>query len=150
MTTPEETGKRASELFTTGLNCAESVLQANMEALGVEGDWFPRVATGFGSGIAVTQRVCGAISGAVMAAGWVLGRDSGDESNKQLYEVCAALISDFTDEFGSSTCRELIGVDLSDRDELKRARDTGIFVEKCFPLVEFSAQRIASTISEPQ
>ena len=150
MTTPDETGKRARELFTTGLNCAESVLQANMEALGVEGDWFPRVATGSGSGIAVTQQVCGAVSGAVMAAGWVMGRDSGDESNKQLYEVCASFISDFRDEFGSSTCRELIGVDLSDRDELNRARDTGIFVEKCFPLVEFSAQRIASTISEPQ
>ena len=122
MTTPDETGKRARELFTTGLNCAESVLQANMEALGVEGDWFPRVATGSGSGIAVTQQVCGAVSGAVMAAGWVMGRDSGDESNKQLYEVCASFISDFRDEFGSSTCRELIGVDLSDRDELNRAQ----------------------------
>ena len=147
MTTPDETGKRARELFTTGLNCAESVLQANMEALGVEGDWFPRVDTGSGSGIAVTQQVCGAVSGAVMAAGWVMGRDSGDESNKQLYEVCASFISDFRDEFGSSTCRELIGVDLSDRDELNRARDTGIFVEKCFPLVEFSAQRIAEVLS---
>lgn len=147
MTSPEETGKRARELFTTGLNCAESVLQANMEGLGVEGDWFPRVATGFGSGIAVTQQVCGAISGAVMAAGWVMWRDSGDESNKQLYEICATFIRDFTDEFGSSTCRELIGVDLSDKAELKRARYTGIFIEKCFPLVEFSARRIAEVLS---
>lgn len=149
MASPEATGKRAAELFTTGLNCAESVLLANMEALGVEGDWYPRIATGFGSGIAVTQQVCGAISGAVLAAGWVLGRDSADTNNKQLYEVCSTLIADFREEFESSTCRDLIGVDLFDPAERKRARDTGIFVEKCVPLVEFSARRIASSLAPP-
>jgi C_GCAxxG_C_C family probable redox protein len=144
---PESVGKRASELFQTGLNCAESVLVANMETLGVEGDWLPRIATGFGSGIATTQQVCGAISGAVMVAGWVLGRDSGKEGNKRLYQVCDAFINEFRQEFSSSTCRDLIGVDLSDPAERKRARDTGVFVDKCVPLVEFSARRIAEALS---
>jgi hypothetical protein len=78
---PESVGKRARELFTTGLNCAESVLLANLEALGVEGEWLPRIATGFGSGIATTQQVCGVISGAVMTAGWVLGRERATQAS---------------------------------------------------------------------
>ncbi|MHB8896835.1 MAG: hypothetical protein ACYC99_16905 [Candidatus Geothermincolia bacterium] len=40
-------------------------------------------------------------------------------------------------EFGTTTCKKLIGVELSDPYELQVARDKGYFVERCAPLVEF-------------
>ena len=144
---PEEVGRRAAELFGSGLNCAESVLQANMESLGVEGDWFPRVATGFGSGISEAGIVCGAVTGAVIAAGWVMGRDGPDESRDELYQVVASFMNHFEEEHGSLVCRELLGVDLSIPAEVERARYERLFEQRCRPLVEFAAGAIADLLS---
>ena len=87
----EEVGARAAELFGSGFNCAESVLKANMEHLGVEGAWFPRVATGFGSGIAQAGQVCGVVSGAVITGGWLLGRDEPSDSRDELRRLLSEL-----------------------------------------------------------
>jgi C_GCAxxG_C_C family probable redox protein len=144
--TPEETGARANDLFNSGLNCAESVLTAVMEHLGVTGDWFPRVATGFGSGIARTGEVCGAFTGAMIAAGWVLGRNDPAGSTEEIYQLGATLIGEFIDRFGSTSCKKLIGVDLSDEYERNMARETGRFVACCTPLVEFSAAWTAQNL----
>ena len=144
----EEVGARAAELFGSGLNCAESVLKANMEHLGVEGAWFPRVATGFGSGIAQAGQVCGVVSGAVITGGWLLGRDEPSDSRDELYEVIETFMLDFKREQGSIICKELIGVDLSDRAERERARSERLFASRCRPLVEFGAAAIAGLLSQ--
>jgi C_GCAxxG_C_C family probable redox protein len=124
------------------------VLLANMDSLGAEGDWFPRVASGFGGGIARTGQVCGAITGAVMAVGWARGRDLPDEPLDDLYGFGAGLVDDFTTEFGSTSCKMLIDVNLNDREEYKRARENGIFEEKCAVFVQFCARRAREKLCE--
>ena len=140
-------GDRAAELFTSGLNCAESVLQANMEYFKVEGDWFPRVATGFGAGIAQAGLVGGVVTGAVMAAGWVLGRDTPTESSDELYALLAEFMGDFARERGSITCIDLIGLDFSDPAMRARARQERLFETTCVPLVAYGAAHIAEMLS---
>lgn len=144
--TEEQAGKRARELFLSGLNCAESVLSAGMEHLDVTGDWIPRVASGFGTGIGLTGQTCGAISGVVIASGWVLGRNGPDEKPDMLYEVGGRLMRDFTDRFGTTLCRHLISVDLSDPVERKMARERGVFADTCAPIVEWCAAWIVSNL----
>jgi C_GCAxxG_C_C family probable redox protein len=146
--TPEETGTRATELFGSGLNCAESVLSAVMEQQGATGDWFPRVATGFGSGIARTGEVCGAVTGAIIAAGWAMGRDEASGSTEEIYTLGSSLIEDFIDRFGTTMCKKLIGVDLLDEYERDMARERGLFMQCCAPLVEFSATWMAQNLEE--
>jgi C_GCAxxG_C_C family probable redox protein len=142
-----EVGERAGELFGSGFNCAEAVLQANMEHLGVRGEWFPRVATGFGSGVSQAGQLCGVVSGAVMAGGWLLGRDEPTDSRDELYDVIADFMRDFKAGQGSVVCRELIGLDLSDPAERDRARRQGLFATRCRPLVVFGAASIAGLLS---
>jgi len=124
------------------------VLLSNMERLGVEGDWFPRVASGFGGGIARTGQVCGAITGAIMAIGWARGRDVPNESTDDIYNIGAELVREFTSKFGTTSCRMLIDVDLTDPEERKRARKSGIFEQQCGAFVEFCTLRAAEILSE--
>jgi C_GCAxxG_C_C family probable redox protein len=117
-----------------------------MEGLGVEGEWLPRVASGFGGGIARTGQVCGALTGAVMALGWAMGRSASGDSIDELYGEVAELVDEFTSEFGSTSCRMLINIDLSDPEEHERARKTGVFEQQCARFVEFCAARVADKL----
>jgi C_GCAxxG_C_C family probable redox protein len=53
-----------------GRCCSEAVLLAACAALGVkDNEVIPSIAVGFGGGMGLTGRVCGAFSGAIMAVG---------------------------------------------------------------------------------
>lgn len=133
----KNTGERAGELFGSGMNCAESVLTAAMERAGVAGTWFPRVASGFGSGVARRGVLCGAVSGAVMALGVSMGRNGPGEDIGPLYTAASELFDAFLEEFGSTVCADLVGIDLSDPAEVVEARKKGLFAQRCTPLVVF-------------
>ena len=113
-----------------------------MEHLGERGDWFPGVASGFGGGIGRTGQVCGAISGAVIAAGWVHGKGSACEDRDMLYDISGSLVRSFTLRFGTIHCKELIGFDLGDPKERDKAFESGVFTEKCAGFVRFCAQEV--------
>lgn len=142
------TGKRARELFLSGLNCAESLLIAGMELQGIEGDWFPRIASGLGAGICRTGMVCGSVSGAVLVLGMATGRDDASVKPYELYGAGNELVGDFTDRFGSTSCGKLLGVDLSDPDELEAARESGLFMERCPSFVGFCGDWIERRLGE--
>ncbi len=143
-----EPAERAKELFIEGWSCAESVLMAVLESLGIEAEWSPRVATGFAAGIGGTGMVCGALSGAIIAAGWRHGRSSLTDDRDKLMAITRSLVDAFQKEFGSASCRMLTGLDLTDAAERKRAREEGIFEKTCVPLVEFCAAKMAASLME--
>jgi C_GCAxxG_C_C family probable redox protein len=57
---------KAGELFASGLNCAQAVLQATT---GIDDPGVMGMAEPFGGGIGGSKCVCGALSGGVMALG---------------------------------------------------------------------------------
>lgn len=59
-------GERAGALFDSGMNCAQSVLQAT---IGVDDPQLLEVCDAFGGGIGGRQCLCGAVSGGVIALG---------------------------------------------------------------------------------
>lgn len=109
---PSETGNHAADLFRNGLYCAESTVLAIAESQGIESGILPRAATGFCSGMARTCGTCGALLGAIMGLGLVLGRDTPDGSVNRTYESTGKLIRRFEEEFGSTNCKELLDCDL--------------------------------------
>lgn len=143
-----EPAERAKSLFLEGWSCAESVLMAVLEDLGIEADWSPRVATGFAAGIGGTGMVCGALSGAVIAAGARYGRNQLTDDRDKLMIIAWGLVDAFQKEFGSASCAILTSLDLTDAAERKRAREEGIFEKTCVPLVEFCASRMAASLKE--
>ena len=101
-------------------NCAESVLLALSEYLGVESEFIPRIATGVGAGFSLNGLTCGCVSGAAMAFGLKYGRDTNYVNPKPTWDKVDKFIEAFKNNWGSLTCRELTGVDVKSPEGMKK------------------------------
>jgi C_GCAxxG_C_C family probable redox protein len=143
--------EEARRFFDSGFNCAESVLlavskQAGLEKQGVE-SFIPRIATGFGGGIARNGDTCGALSGGIMVISLALGRNKSDESRDPCYPAVDQFYNDFVKAFGTCKCRELTGVNFKTPVGSEAYRNR-IHRERCTPLVEWAAKAASNVIKE--
>ena len=88
--------KAAEDSFASGFYCAESVVMAIAKAEGVDSELLPRVATGFGGGMARTCGDCGALTGAIMAVGLALGRSAATDSVEPTFAATRRLIAELS------------------------------------------------------
>lgn len=105
--------RSAEESYASGLFCAESVVLAIANGLGIESELLPKVATAFCSGMARTCGTCGALTGAIMGVGLALGRSQASGEVQPSYTATQRLIREFEQEFGSRDCHVLLGCDLN-------------------------------------
>ena len=134
--------EKAKKQFEKGFSCAPAVLSTYSEQLGLEKALALKIACGFGGGMGRMGRTCGAVTGALMVIGLKHGQVNlaDAESQKKTYTLVKEFIDKFTALHGSVECRELIGYDLSNSDERKSARDSGVFRNKCPSFVYDSAR----------
>ncbi len=102
--------KRAQELFYQGYNCAQSVFCAFAEDMGLELDAAARLSSSFGGGLGRLRELCGALSGAELALGYLRGySDVTDPALKSAhYARVRALAEAFREKNGTYICRELL------------------------------------------
>jgi C_GCAxxG_C_C family probable redox protein len=131
----------ARELFDSGFNCAQSVLAVYGPRFGVGTPELLRLSTPFGSGIAGTGGMCGAVTGALMVLGLAYGRDDIAREDAKLItnEKCSVFLQRFSGERGSVVCRELLGHDISDPAVREMVRERGLFRTQCPVFVESAA-----------
>lgn len=68
-----------------------------------------------------------------------------EESRRKTHKLVKEFIDKFTELHGSVECRELIGYDLSSPSGLKKARESGVFENKCHGFV-YDAARILEDV----
>jgi C_GCAxxG_C_C family probable redox protein len=139
----EPAARRARELFESGYYCSEAVLLAVAENQGVQSDLIPRIATGFGAGIARTGRTCGALSGAICGLGLAFGRSRPDESPDRMYAAVQKLLTEFEKKHGASDCRALIEIDLTTPDGRAAFREQG----KIAQCLDYAEEAVRLTLS---
>lgn len=102
--------EKAVELFKQGYNCAQAVYGAFAEDLGIDLNFSLKTSAAFGGGIGRQREVCGAISGMLMAFGYLYGYDTADNSQQKmaLYEQTRLLCNKFSEINGSIICREIL------------------------------------------
>ena len=134
--------EEAKKQFEKGFLCAPTVLSTYSEQLGLEKTLALKMACGFGAGIGRMGRTCGAVTGAVMVIGLKHGQvNLADmESREKTYTLVKEFVDRFTALHGSIECKELIGYDLSNSSDLKSARESGVFQNKCPSFVYDSAR----------
>ena len=132
--------EKAANYFKQDYNCAQSVLLTMQEYYGIRRNrLIPKIATAFGGGIGRRGSLCGALTGAIMAIGLKHGINKpslkGIEKEKA-YEIALKFYDQFAKECGSPFCRELIGYDLTNLEELERLRKSNVREEKCSDFVK--------------
>lgn len=141
---PVSVGARARALFGSQppLLCAESVLLAVAEGLGVASPLIPRVATGFCSGLSRTDGACGAFSGGVMALGLALGRADAADDLDETYAPVQEYRDFFLSNFGGLGCTTVCGFNLGTDEGRKNFGPCG-GKARCLDVVERSAAQVA-------
>ncbi|MDH5733721.1 MAG: C-GCAxxG-C-C family protein [Candidatus Bathyarchaeota archaeon] len=110
----------------------------------------PSVATGFGGGIDRSGGTCGALSGAVMAVGLMVGHRRADDLERKymVYDLVSGMIGEFEREFGSSSCRDLTGADLRVGEERLRFRSQKVEDKVCSKFVKWCVSQGARLLDE--
>lgn len=85
--------------------------------------WALRISQGLGAGIACTDDICGALSGAIMVIGlWYGGISADDNAAKEkTYAVVGEFLQEFKARNGSVACTGLLGHNLSDQQRVAEA-----------------------------
>jgi C_GCAxxG_C_C family probable redox protein len=139
---------RSCELLDSGWNCAEAVLQAIAENQGIDCRLIPKIATGFGGGLAHTAGTCGALSGAVLGIGLALGRDASGEASAPCYDAVHTFRDTFVARFGSDNCLELTGCHLGTPEGRARFVAENLHT-RCLELVAVATSLALEAIAQP-
>jgi len=127
----------AGEYHRQGFNCCESVLLGLLDYLGVKDEVLvPQIATGFGGGIGHTGRICGALTGAIMALGKKYGRTNprDKETRDRFYKLVEEFLNEAQETLGKVNCIDLIGVPLNTEEGLRAYRENNLR-EKCYQII---------------
>lgn len=134
--------EKAVAMFQTGCNCAQSVLAACGQELGLAHETALRVAQTFGGGMGRTGSVCGALTGALMAVGLRhAALDGADTATKMLaYDKAQRLMQEFARRNGFLLCRDLTGCDLTTSEGQKQFKDKDVHNKICVQLVRSAVE----------
>ncbi len=146
----EERSAAARQYFTQGYNCAQSVVLAYSDIMGVAPQTLATLSAPFGGGMGRLREVCGAVSGMVMIAG-VLA-PAYDPSQKDAktanYKLVQLLCEEFRAQNRSIVCRELLGLSQIKDDPTPSDRTPEYYKKRpCADLVAMAAEIVGREIN---
>ena len=132
-----------------GYSCSQSVFAVFADKLGLDKEAALKVSSAFGGGIAGMGETCGAVTGALMALGLKYGsiEVSENHEDQEIHRYAESFISRIKSRNGTITCREILGVNVADPEELKIAEEKGLFEKNCSPFVKLSIEIADDLIS---
>jgi C_GCAxxG_C_C family probable redox protein len=129
----------AENLFTSGLNCAQAVVLAFKEEMGLDEDKLKKLSIAFGGGLGRQRLTCGAVSGMSMVLGTLLS-DGVDKLS--IYSIIQSACKEFKEQTGSIICAELLdGVTAKDTSPTPEERTTAYYKKRpCVELVKIATE----------
>lgn len=126
----------AIQSFRSGMNCAQSVVNAYADRLNFDPDLAAGLSCGFGGGMGRLQQTCGALTGAFMVLGIHNSRLYTDrvELKNRTYTQVREINEKFAQSQGATDCRSLLGCDLQTDEGMQFHKDTNqskMICEKC-------------------
>ena len=135
-------GQIAVDNFKTGLNCAQAVVLAFKDEMGLDELTLKKLSIAFGGGLGRQRLTCGAVSGMCMVLGTLLS-DGTDKLT--IYDIVQKACADFKNEVGSIICADLLDGNILKDNSPKPEQRTEEYYKKR-PCVELC--RLASQITQ--
>ncbi len=134
--------EQAVSNFKDGFNCSQSILSTFSVEFGLNRDIALKLATGFGGGMGLLGKTCGAVTGALMVIGLKYGTASIEDKAavEKTYGLVQKFIKEFTDINGSSSCHDLLDCDISTPEGINSAMEKNLFTTLCPNFVRTSAE----------
>lgn len=103
----------ANNLHDMKYNCAQAVACAFADEIGVDKEVLFKACEGFGFGMGGAEGTCGAISGAVMLAGFKNsdGQIDNPGTKASTYQLSKEIVAKFAEKNNATRCRDLKGLD---------------------------------------
>ncbi len=131
------TFEEIQELFLQGIDCSQVVAGAFAEELGADRKLLRKVSSCFGGGMQCGE-TCGAVTGALMVLGMKHGHsEEGDSGQKQIMmQKTGEFKRLFGERYPTCICRDLLGHDISRKEELEKVMEKGLLLQFCPKVVE--------------
>jgi C_GCAxxG_C_C family probable redox protein len=135
-------------LFQQGFSCSQAVLTVFAKDFGLNRDIALRISQGFGAGIAYSDDICGAVSGAIMVVGLRYGRIRADDktAKEKTYTVVGEFLRQFKQNNDSVECTRLLGYNLSDPQQIAEAKKSKAVMARCPTLVRDAVEIVETLI----
>ncbi len=143
--------ERARDIMEKHESCAQSILVAFMEELGIDNPMVIRAAGALHGGM-MSSLTCGIHVAGMMVLGLLMGRENLEEGLEGLIPIILPaheLITALNKRLGSHSCKELTGVDFTDLNQAMTFYATGEN-EKCIDRVAEGAEEIGLFLREKQ
>ena len=141
----------AMQNFLKGYNCAQSVMLAFSDLLDLDTDRLVMLSSSFGGGMGRLREVCGAVSSMFMITGLLYGYATPETGSvkKDHYSRIQELARRFEEQNGGSiVCRELLGYDLSEPEDMKKTKELNLFKTTCPEMVRCATEIVDEMIRE--
>lgn len=144
--------KQALANFAAGHNCAQSVLMAYADVLGLTAEQAAMVSVGFGGGMGRLRLHCGAFSAAVMLAGALEGPDGAEKSQRpSTYARVREIYRQFVARNGTISCAELLGRAGVPEDPTPEERTPEYYAKRpCARVIRSACQLIDGMLAEKE
>ena len=145
------TEQEMMELFAGGFDCSQVAFVSAADRLGIEREEALKLSSAFGGGMYAGE-TCGAVTGSLMAIGYKYGHyKPGDAAAK---ETLIAKVKEFREAFceknGSTMCRDLLGYNIGDPEELQIILEENIMMEKCPVITATAVELLDGILSEEE
>jgi len=98
-------GQLAKQNFNSGLNCAQAVVLAFKDELGLTEEQLKKLSIGFGGGLGRQRLTCGAVSGMCMVLSYL---KSNGQDKLAIYSIIQDACAQFKNKVGSLICADLL------------------------------------------
>jgi len=135
--------------FLQGRNCAQSVMMAYGDLIGLQEDQSAKVSAGIGGGLSRLRETCGAFAVCAMVAPALLGEGGEDPENRtELYSLVQQMAGEFVQTMGSLNCAELLGKPRAPESPKPDTRYADYYAERpCLRAIETAAEIIDRRIN---
>ena len=125
------------------------MLLAVSQAMDLEMDGIPRIATGLAGGVGSHGEVCGALTGSVLVIGLLHGNDVPDDDVKYAcYDKTSQFVERFRQVNAHIRCRELLQIDLTSDPDFETYKALNLREKVCNTVIRNAVSSLLEMLHE--